>query len=140
MKRFKKTVDATVDGAVDRTTTRMTDKVKTHFRENKKVYLAFAGGVLLVYVANGRRDGDSYSQRVIGKSGDMTITNNKIEVQMTRPGPKSYVVQCLENQATYPSLRAAARENGVSHGLLSGHLKGDIPDVNGKHYEKVAEI
>lgn len=46
MRLYRRTVDNTVDMAVNRTTTTLSDKVKTHWSENKKIYAAVVGGVL----------------------------------------------------------------------------------------------
>ena len=36
--------------------------------------------------------------------------------------------------------RGAAEDLGISRGALGDHLKGKFPDVNGLHFEKLAEI
>lgn len=137
MKRFKKTVDATVDGAVDRTTTRMTDKVKTHFRENKKVYLAFAGGALLVYVANGRRDVSVGMQ-----ANPKQILNwkpraevNQINIEMVERSTPSKPVHLKGTNLYFNSLSEAARETGHPLSTISKQINGHIPDVKGDVFE-----
>jgi len=46
MKFYRRTVDSTVDQALNRTTTTLSDKVRSHWEDNKKVYLAVVGGVI----------------------------------------------------------------------------------------------
>jgi hypothetical protein len=46
MKLYRKTVDSTVDMAVERSTATLYEKIKSHFSENKKIYLGVAGGVV----------------------------------------------------------------------------------------------
>jgi hypothetical protein len=117
-----------------------TDKIKKHFRDHKEAYIV--GGICLaVGVTTGI---------VLSRSTQIAITNpalmnwkpvsNVVQVQMVRPGPKAFVVQCVENQTTWPSMRAAAEAMNVNRAELINHLKGLIPDVNGLHFEKVAEI
>lgn len=113
------------------------EKVKQHFCDNKKAY--FACGLTAATTYYLTRSGD----QVRVDTHNIKInspTNNVVEVQMVRPGPKSYVVQCRETQATYPSLRAAARAADINPGELSKHLKGDVPSVNGLHYDKLTEV
>lgn len=116
------------------------ETIKKHFRENKKVYIV--GSISFVIGAA--------SVFLVTRSGNISISNpallnwkpaaNTIQITMTRPGPKSFVIQALETQQTWPSLRAAAKDLGHNPGTLSAHLKGLIPDINGLHLVKVAEI
>lgn len=116
------------------------DKIKTHFDENKKAYI-IGGSVVVVGIAGGF---------ILGNRGQVSISNpaminykpvaNTVQVQMDRPGPKSFMVQCLENQQTYPSLRQAAKDLGVNVRELSDHIRGLQDSVAGLHFEKKAEL
>lgn len=121
----------------------MLEKTKAHLKKHKTAYLVTAGvvaGVVLGAVVTAvLKNGNSATQTVVAfKTGD--VSQNVIQVVMTRPGPKSFVVQCLDNQATYPSLRAAAAELGINPGELSKHLSGKLPTAGGLTFAKLAEI
>lgn len=123
------------------------DKVKKHFSDNKQLYLGIGiGAVVTAAVAYLIIQGkDSVDVTAIQKgytiTGDVSNTINQIiEVGISRPGPKSFVIQCLESQKTWPSMRSAAEDLGVNPGKLSSHLNGKFPDVNGLHFEKLAEV
>lgn len=115
-------------------------KIGTHLKKNKNAYIAC--GVTAVVAGLG--------VLLVSRSGNVSISNpavvnwkpiaNTVQVSMTRPGPKAFVVQCLENQKMWPSLRATAKDIGHNPGTLSAHLKGLVPDIDGLHYEKLAEI
>jgi hypothetical protein len=140
MKVFKKTVDSTVDDAVDRTTTRLTDKVKTHFRENKKVYLAIVGTGVVMYVLNGRSDAGTMLQRVtvVGKSGDIQQIQT-IDVHIEALGDPGNIIQDLDTGIIYASQGQAARELGLSVGEVSKHLNGRNDHVKGHKFAKLGK-
>ena len=116
------------------------EQIKTHLSENKTAYI-LGGSAVAVAIAGGF---------ILGSRGQISISNpaminykpiaNTVQVQMTRPGPKSFMVQCLENQQTYPSLRQAAKDLGVNVRELSEHIRGLQDSVAGLHFEKVAEL
>lgn len=116
------------------------EQIKTHVRENKKAYV-IGGSAAAAGITAGL---------ILGSRGQISISNpaminykpiaNTVQVQMTRPGPKSFMVQCLENQQTYPSLRQAAKDLGVNVRELSEHIRGLQDSVAGLHFEKVAEL
>lgn len=115
-------------------------KVRLHFKENRKTYLVGAGSMVVGAVG----------MLVASRSGNISISNpamlnwkpvaNTVQVSMTRPGPKSFVVQEVVSQKTWPSLRATAKDLGLNPGELSKHLKGEVPDIGGLCFEKIAEI
>lgn len=116
------------------------NRVKNHVKENKSAYIA--GGVCLLI--------GSVGTALAFHNANISIANpaivnykpiaNTIQVSMTRPGPKSFIVQCLEDQKTWPSLRQAAKDLNVNPSELSKHLKGGVPAVNGLHFEKLGEV
>lgn len=137
MKLFKNTVDTTVDGAVDRTTTRLTDKVKTHFRTNKKVYLAFGAGAVLMYVAGSRRDG-SISMRTF-QIGSYNSSTQTIDVHIEALGDPGNIIQDTSTGTIYASQGQAARELGLEPGRISEQLNGKRSHVNGHTFEKLGK-
>lgn len=120
--------------------------VKKHFSDNKKLYLGIGIGVAVttatVVIFRGVSPVITTNiQKGYTLTGDVNQTINQIiEVGMSRPGPKSFVIQCTETQKIWPSIRAAADDLGVSRSVLGSHLKGTFPDVDGLHFEKLAEV
>jgi hypothetical protein len=116
------------------------EQIKKHFVDNQKLYIGVGIGIVVTAVA----------VVVFKTSPQVAITNpalvnwkptsNIIQVQMVRPGPKSFVIQCLETQRTWPSMREAAKDLGINPMAISNHLKGKFPDAGGLHFEKLAEI
>lgn len=116
------------------------DKIRTHISENRKVYIAAGIGVV---VGGSAVAATLYGRSiVVNDSLNVSINSPKtnVVVQMVRPGPKSYAIQCLENQQAYPSLRQAAKELGVNASEISKHLKGERDAVCGLHFVKRAEL
>jgi hypothetical protein len=116
------------------------EKIKQHFKDNKNVYTI--GGICLVV---GGVAGVLSSTKSVQVVDNFNIkykspTSNVVEVTMIRPGPKSFVVQCLETQKTWPSLRSAAKDLGINPGELSKHLKGEVGSIDGKDFTKLAEV
>lgn len=120
-----------------------TQKVKDHFKKYKFAYIAGTAGIAVgvagtLLVCSGSSGNQAVQKVTALKTGD--ITQNVVQVHMTRPGPKSFVVQCIETQETWPSIRQAAQGLGVSPSLISGHLKGKFPSVDGFTFTKLAEL
>lgn len=117
------------------------DRIKKHFVDNKKTYIVGGVGVAI---------GVAVGVVICKQSTQIAVANpavvnwkpvsNIVQVQMVRPGPKSFVVQCIEDQRVWPSLRAAADDLGVHPNIISKHLKGAYDTVKDLHLEKVAEL
>lgn len=121
------------------------DRIKKHFRDNKKTYIAI--GVTATVTA-------AVTYIIVKKNaieippmdfnnhieGDNNTILQEIHINMCRPGNKAFVVQCIEDQRVWPSIRAAAEDLNISAGKLGSHLKGKFPDVDGLHFEKVGEV
>lgn len=115
-------------------------KVKEHFKKHKTSYIV--GGSCLV-VGAGLGVLFKGGQLLINDSLKVQIaspTTNNITMTMTRPGPKSFVIQCSENQKVWPSIRSAAKDLGVEPSVISKHLKGLKDSVDGLHFEKLHEV
>jgi len=126
---------------------RKIDKFKKHVKDHKEAYIVGGLGVVVTaavtyLVVSGNEKTVNLINEFNGDFKDSPITNINqfIEIQMVRPGPKSFVIQCLETQKTWPSIRSAAEDLGVNPGKLGSHLKGKFPDVDGLTFTKVAEI
>lgn len=118
-----------------------TEKIKKHFQDNKKTYI-IGGSCLAVGVVVGVIISRQTVQVAVANPAlvNWKPVSNIVQVQMVRPGPKAFVVQCIETQKTWPSIREAAKDLGINPGKLSSHLIGKFSDVNGLHFEKLAEI
>lgn len=116
------------------------EQIKTHLSENKKAYI-IGGSAATIGIAAGL---------ILGSRGQVSISNpaiinykpiaNTVQVQMTRPGPKAFVVQCAETQEVWPSIRQAAKDLGIDRGTLAKHLAGEYASAAGQTFAKVAEI
>lgn len=53
-RKVNQTVESAVDTAVDRTATTLSDKIRAHWDENRKVYAAVIGGVVVGSILNHR--------------------------------------------------------------------------------------
>lgn len=116
------------------------DDVKAHVRKHKTVYIV--GSVVIVGGFVVLKTTPSINNHpialAIGKGNIVAQTN--VNVTMTRPGPKAFVVQCLEDQKIWPSIRQAAKDLGVNPSRISEQLSGQIDSVNGKTFTKLAEV
>ena len=118
------------------------ERVKNHFRENRKVYLA--GGVCLVVgVALGyslKDEGDDVKMEALGdinfgeldKSTNNT-TNNVTTVNMG--GPMHKIVKNTSTGEVFESVTAAAESAGVSTSSMSKHINGHTDHIFGDEYE-----
>lgn len=122
----------------------MKQRIRKHFAEHGKTYLYVIGGVIVgsavTYILIKKPD------IFISTEGDYSpvaidgATVNQVLVEMVRPGPMAYVIQCDETQSVYPSIRSAAEALGVWPTAISEYLKGNRSDVNGFHFTKITEI
>lgn len=139
MKFLNSKVDQTVDDAVDRSTERVSGKIKTHFRNNKRVYLAFGAGVGLCLVAGGRRDVSVKSNiKYLGINSPDNSTN-VVVTQLARRGHPGNMVRCNETGEVFASQQRAAETLGLSAGNLSQHLNSKYDHVGGLTFEKLGE-
>lgn len=120
-----------------------TQKIKDHFKKHKGVYIGVGVGVTVgvagtLLVCSGNSGNQAVQKVTALKTGD--ITQNVVQVQMTRPGPKSFVVQCIETQGTWPSIRQATKDMGLNASDISQHLKGARDTVGGFTFIKLDEL
>lgn len=122
------------------------EKVKKHFSDNKKLYVGIGIGVAVtstvVIICRGVPPVVTTNiQKGYTLTGDVTQTINQvIEVGMSRPGPKAFVVQCQETERVFRSVREAAKELDIPAGQITAHLKGVKDNVDGLHFIKLAEV
>ena len=139
MSFLNRKVNQKVDDAVDRSTTRVADKVKTHFRDNKRTYFAFGAGALLVFVAGGRRDVEVNSNTKYLSINSPDNSTNVVVTQLARRGHPGNLVRCNETGEVFASQNRAAEFMNLSKGNLSQHLAGKQDSVNGFTFDKIGE-
>lgn len=109
------------------------EKIKTHFRENKKVYIAC--GVTAAATAIGTAfvlsDRGSVITKFYTKQIGVVNKNNNIEVYIEALGDPGNIVQDTVTGTVYASQGQAARGLGVTPARVSEHLSGKIDSING---------
>lgn len=132
------------------------DEVKSHFEKYKFVYLAGGIGVgvagFTYLIMRGHYTGiqgvpESGIQGVLDGPAKVAVsplaffshqTNNVVAViEREGRGHPGYPVWCSETNESWPTQNAAAKGLGVYPSLVSGHLNGKFPDVDGKHLHRV---
>lgn len=112
--------------------------IKTHLRENKKVYIVggsalligFTGGAL--YAAGGIQIIDSFNfLKWASPHTSFTV--------LIRRGHPGNIVKCIETGELFGSQNHAAAANGMSRSMLSQHLNGKTEAAKGLHFEKLGE-
>lgn len=124
------------------------DKIKTHFQENKNVYIAV--GVTAVVAVAGtlifvkfKNDHVAVTQQAAQKAlvnWKPTIHQEQI-VQVVIPprGNAGNAIQCDQTGTIFPSQNLAAKDMGLSAGNLSSHLTGKNDSVDGWTFTKLTE-
>lgn len=119
--------------------TTFTDKIKQHFKNHKEAYVlggvclttGIAIGVVVMFRKNYALI-DVNSVRVLSPGNNNTFI-------VAANGDPGNVVRCVEDNVLYPSQNAAARALNVNKATVSQHLNGVLPNVKGKHLEKLGK-
>jgi hypothetical protein len=111
-------------------------QVKKHFCENKKTYLAGAGGLAMgaLFAKNA-----AAIQQTIDSWKLIHIQYKSPNMVINALGDPGNIIQCVETGTVYASQNQAARELGVAAARISEHLHGKLPHVNGQHFEIIAK-
>ena len=122
-------------------------KIKVHVKENKKTYLAGAGGAafagITCLIVRGvasqsiSRGSAVTADRGIAVIGKKIVMRNVSYISSDRQGPPSWVVRCKETGSIFSSQRSAAVEMGLPESELSKHLNGLRDHVYGNHFERI---
>lgn len=104
------------------------EKVKTHFRENKKFYMGFGLGALVILALHQR------PVQIINTVAPIFHNNNSSSVLMG--GYLSKIVRCNDTKQIWESVLATAEAAGVSATTMSKHLNGypGYEDIKGLTY------
>jgi hypothetical protein len=129
------------------------EKVKKHFKKNKNVYIVGIGvaGITTLIMKGSHAGLIDRTQRglqdhrvhgfflfnfksPVSDSFNQTIVNC---IEREGRGHPGYIVMCKETLEEFPSQVKAALNEGVSDMIMSLHIRGEIPDINGHHYKRV---
>jgi hypothetical protein len=121
----------------------MFNRIKSHFRENKKYYLVGTGGVIVgAVVVVGTLYGMGGSIQIVDAYKlqiNSPTTNNVWQViEVWRKGPPSWVVRNKNTGELFLSQTQAALANDVTPKMMSDHMRGVLPHLNGEVFERVA--
>ncbi len=116
------------------------EKIQNHFKENKTVYLAGAGGVVIgaigVFVTSG-------GGVQIVDSMKLTLVNWKSphtsQTVMIRRGHPGNIIRCDQTGELFASQARAAKANNISGASLSMHLRGLKENVKGLTFNNLGE-
>jgi hypothetical protein len=129
------------------------DKIKVHFKENRKFYIGVGTGVafagitclimrerheaLAISGAYGLETADtSVTMRSLSFFSNQTNTVNV--VTRNGRGHPGYLVRNRDTDEFFMSQREAAQAFNISENLLSKHLNGKIEDAHGHRFERVS--
>lgn len=125
------------------------EKVKQHLKENKKVYLAAAGGVVVggtavgIFALRSARFQTPEIQQAATNNALLnwkpSPSNTVITMTAEHHGHPGNATMCLETLEKFSSQSRAAAAEGVSNHLMHRHLSGELPHINGRHFVKTGE-
>ncbi|ADD80956.1 gp065 [Rhodococcus phage ReqiPepy6] len=114
------------------------DQVKTHLRENKKVYIV-GGACLAVGVLAGTTLLTKESPEIVVNPKIQQIMSWKptatLKVHIEALGDPGNIIQDVTTGTVYASQGQAARALGVNPARISEHLSGKIPNVQGHSFK-----
>ena len=124
------------------------ERVKTHFRENRNLYLlggvCLAAGAVLGYSL--KDEGDEVKMEALGdiNLGDInfgelekTTHNTTNNVMVNMGGSMHKIVKNTSTGEVFESVTAAAESAGVSTSSMSKHINGHTDHIFGDEYEIV---
>jgi hypothetical protein len=123
------------------------ENVKTHFKENKKLYIGIGIGVAVGVTATvvlAKMDvinvTDSFKLELgTIKYKSPTTTNNIVVTELARRGHPGNMIMCNETGEVFASQARAASANSVNPASLSKHLSGKLDNVKGLTFSNLGE-
>ncbi len=114
-------------------------KVKNHVKDNSKVYIGTAVGVVIgaavSVIVIGRSDTGTEIVQKIVQIGLKNEKANNVVVNLVERSTASKPVHLVGTNLYFNSLSEAARETGHHLSQLSKHINGQLPDLNGDVFE-----
>lgn len=112
-------------------------RFKQHVKDNKKVYLAAAGGAVvggtIVFLMRGDTQQVIKIKQFMGIGYKCSQTATTVILQAK--GDPGDVVMRLSDKKTWPSKSEMARDLGIARALVSKYFAGDLSDLNGEQFE-----
>jgi hypothetical protein len=126
------------------------EKIKQHIKEHKVVYsigitaIVTAGITLVIMRSNGLQGGP-YVEGLRGGPENIASFNfrNSQTINVTTVidrdgrGHPGWPVRNLETKHIFLSQKEAAKAFDIPQSLMSGHINGKFPDIDGLHFERV---
>jgi hypothetical protein len=137
---------------VDEEKTETIEKIKNHIKRHKLVYSCIATGIgaagITWLIMRDRHAvvGNAASDRVSNLSvrslsfNFLTKDSGNVTTVISRDGRghPGYITRWLEGMVDYETQGLAAQDHGVDSTVMSRHIQGIIPDIDGKHFERVS--
>lgn len=125
------------------------EKVKRHVKENKKVYAAAIGGVVvggsvvggIVMIKFGQPDIIQTFANSSDNVAPIVSRSKNVKIVIDYINERNYVAnptRCVETNEEWPSQVEAAIAKNIAPWLMSKHLNGKLPHAAGLHFERVS--
>ena len=125
------------------------NEIEEHFKRNKQFYIGLGVGILVGAVATGAYfvlHNNAVANKLMIDSQKLLELNYKSTknffttvVEIDAPGNSGNVVKDLTTGAIYPSQGEAEKILGLSKGLISKQMSGQIPTAKGHTFEKLLD-
>lgn len=130
----------------------MIDKLKDHIKKHKTLYCSVGTGVVFAGItAIVMRDRHAVLQTGADGPDVATVrslffnffshqneTNVITTISRDGRGHPGYITRWIEGMIDYETQGLAAKEHGIKPNVMTLHIQGRIPDVNGQHFARVA--
>lgn len=117
----------------------MFDRIKMHFRDNKKTYVAVGIAVVVTAVICKRKEMflivDSFNMKI-----NSPVTNNIPRIEFVYRGLPSHILQCDQTGDATGSINRMAELLNLNASEISQHLRGLRDDVKGYTFTKLGEM
>lgn len=110
------------------------EKIKAHFRNNKRRYLGglgVLGAIGGAYYLGARQGNDLQVKVLLSPRSEVNILNVELSERSTPSKP----VHLVGTNLYFPSLSEAARQTGHPLATISKQVNGHIPDVHGDVFQ-----
>lgn len=122
------------------------EKIKQHFRDNKKVYISIgitavvtAAGTVLLLKYNNVKVTQKASQNALVNYKPVIHQEQYVTVELPARGHRGFAILNDDTCEVYGSIKKAAADIGCSQKTLRDHLKGLIDNIDGNTYTNLGE-